>query len=356
MNPQIIPLKNWLSTDEFPVIAGPCSAENYDQVMETARLIASISGVKIFRAGVWKPRTRPGDFEGCGIEGLKWLSRVKSETGLLTAIEVASPVHIENALKSGIDIIWLGARTVVNPFSVQEISDCLRGVDIPVLVKNPLTPDLKLWLGAIERLVHTGITKIIAIHRGFYSYEKSIYRNSPLWDIPLGLKSHMPELPVFNDPSHISGKRALIEEIINAAIEKGTEGLMIEVHHNPDIALTDAEQQITPARLGELLAQIKHKNSEIPVHAQKRINELRLKIDLLDDELISILSDRKSVSLEIGKIKNEEGLQIFQPDRWQKTLESRIENARIKGLDEEFIRQILEIIHLESIKIQENIK
>ena len=251
---EITPLLNWINTHGKPlVIAGPCSAESEEQLLQTAREIAKIPQVQVFRSGLWKPRTRPGEFEGAGNKGLKWLRKVKKETGLKLAIEVAKPEHVEKALEHQIDIIWLGARTVVNPFSVQEIAEALKGNNIPVMVKNPINPDLKLWIGAIERVYDAGINKIAAVHRGFHYFEKSPFRNAPMWEIPIELKRIAPSLPIITDPSHICGNRELIPTISQKALDFEMDGLMIESHMNPDSALTDASQQLTPVALKTLL-------------------------------------------------------------------------------------------------------
>ena len=354
---EILPLKEWTENSvNFPlVIAGPCSAESENQMIATAQKIAQIPQVKYFRAGIWKPRTRPGDFEGVGEKGFEWLQKVKDITGLKTTIEVANPKHIELALKYGVDMVWIGARTVVNPFNVQEIADTLKGVDIPVMIKNPVTPDIKLWIGAIERFNRIGINKIIALHRGFHYFEKSPYRNAPMWEIPIELKRLIPEVPVIVDPSHICGRRELIAEISQKALDLEMDGLMIETHTDPDNARTDAAQQITPGSLKLLLDNLIIRERSGNVDFENKLEELRTEIDKLDVELLQILAKRMEIIDAIGKYKNENGITILQMKRWAGIITDRISIGTSLGLDEKFLKRLLNIIHKESIKIQTDI-
>lgn len=353
---EILQLIEWLNTKGKPlVIAGPCSAESEEQIMTTAREIAKIPQVTIFRAGIWKPRTRPGEFEGVGDRGLKWLKNARAETGLKTCVEVAKPEHIELALKNDVDILWLGARTVVNPFSVQEIAEALRGTDIPVMVKNPLNPDLKLWLGAIERINAVGINKIMAIHRGFHYFGSSQFRNAPMWEIPIELKRLVPKLPIIVDPSHICGRRDLIEEISQKALDLEMDGLMIESHFEPDNALTDSAQQISPTVLAKLLNNLKIRDVKGDINFQGKLEELRTEIDKLDVELLQILAKRLEIIDEIGKYKKENDITILQMKRWAGIIEDRLSIGSELGLDKEFLKRMLNIIHKESIQRQTDI-
>ena len=356
MEINVIPLTDWLDTSEQPfVISGPCSAESEDQIMATARGLAVVSNVKVFRAGIWKPRTRPGGFQGIGVKGLKWLRQVKEETGLLTTVEVAKPEHIEQCLKYGVDILWIGARTVVNPFSVQEICDALVGIDIPVMIKNPLTPDIKLWIGAIERLNQSGIQRMIAVHRGFHYFERASYRNSPMWEIPIELKRLFPGLPVLCDPSHIAGNRQHLFEISQKALDLEMDGLMIESHFDPASALTDASQQITPEELQQLLRRLVIRQPVGTHEFQTKLERLRTEIDLIDAELLDILARRMKIIEEIGVYKKENDITILQIKRWRQMIHERLELAEKMGLDKEFLIQLLELVHRESIQIQQRI-
>ena len=349
------PLSSWLRAQASPlIISGPCSAESRDQVIKTASRLHATGVVSAFRSGVWKPRTRPSGFEGHGELALQWLKEVKETFGFPIAIEVATPQHIELSLRYGMDILWLGARTSVNPFSVQEITEALKGVDIPVMVKNPLNPDLTLWIGVIERLVLAGITKIAAIHRGFNTYEKSKFRNEPLWDIPVKLKSHFPSLPVLSDPSHIAGQRHLVAEVTQKALLLNSDGFMIESHYDPSIALTDASQQLTPEQLSEMVHNLKIpvKNEENPCG---EMEALRNRVDDLDNRLLDILAKRMQIVEDIAKIKKECKMGILQLNRWQTILDTRIKSGREKGLGKEFLQSMLELIHKESIEIQSGI-
>jgi len=355
-NIKILPLNEWVATDGKPlVISGPCSAESEDQLLKTARQIAQIGGVNIFRAGIWKPRTRPGEFEGVGEQGLSWLKQVKHETGLLTAVEVADRNHVELALKYDVDILWIGARTVVNPFSVQAIADAVTGVDIPIMIKNPLNPDIKLWMGAIERFNAVGINKIIAVHRGFHYFEKSVFRNAPMWEIPIELKRILPSLPIIVDPSHICGNRELIESVSQKALDLEMDGLMIESHYNPDKALTDANQQITPKALGVLLDSLVVRHVEGNLMFQHKLEELRTEIDKLDGELLQILAKRMDIIDEIGEYKSENDITILQMKRWAGIIKDRLSIGTHMGLNNVFLKKILILIHKESIQRQENI-
>lgn len=353
---EILQLAEWLNTRGKPlVIAGPCSAESEGQIMATAREIAKIPQVNVFRAGIWKPRTRPGEFEGVGVKGLKWLKNAKLETGLKTTVEVAKPEHIELALKNDVDILWLGARTVVNPFSVQEIAEALRGTNVPVMVKNPLNPDLKLWLGAIERINAVGINKIMAIHRGFHYFGSSQFRNAPMWEIPIELKRLAPKLPIIVDPSHICGRRDLIEEISQKALDLEMNGLMIESHVEPNNALTDAAQQISPTVLATLLDKLKIRDVRGDINFQGKLEELRTEVDKLDVELLQILAKRLEIIDEIGNYKKENDITILQMKRWAGIIEDRLSIGSELGLDKEFLKRMLNIIHKESIQRQTDI-
>jgi chorismate mutase len=352
----IIPLNEWLPAKALPlVISGPCSAESREQVLETARGLAMIPQVKVFRAGLWKPRTQPSRFEGVGSKGLEWLQEVKAETGLLTTVEVATPAHIRAALKHGIDILWIGARTVVNPFSVQELAEELRGVDIPVMIKNPLNPDVKLWLGAIERMNAAGIRKLIAVHRGFYYYKHSAYRNQPMWEIPIELQWQVPELPIICDPSHICGRRDLLQGVSQKALDLGMAGLMIESHIHPEQALTDAEQQLTPAALSVILSSLVVRQFSGSKEFQTKLEHLRLEIDKIDAELINILAQRMKIVGEIGLYKKDNNITVLQIRRWSEIIYDRLNLGEKVGLTREFLLKMLQLVHKESIRKQEEI-
>lgn len=335
--------------DKRPLmISGPCSAETEEQVMETAHQLAK-QGVKIFRAGVWKPRTKPGGFEGTGVPALQWLQRVKKETGMYVATEVATERHTYEALKHGIDMLWIGARTAANPFAVQEIADALVGVDIPVLIKNPVNPDLELWVGAIERLYNAGIKKLGVIHRGFSTSDKTVYRNIPHWHIPIELKRRYPDLPIICDPSHIGGKREMITTLSQRAMDLNFYGLIIESHCNPDVAWSDKDQQITPDTLGELIENIVIRNT---TQTTEDLSDLREQIDELDNELLQLLSKRMRVSREIGQYKLEHGMPILQTGRYSHILKDRAEQAEAMDMSDEFALKVLEAIHTESVRQQ----
>lgn len=330
------------------VIAGPCSAETEEQVMTTARQLAA-KGCHMFRAGIWKPRTKPGGFEGNGEKALPWMKRVKEETGMLTATEVATPEHVEQALRYGIDILWVGARTTANPFAMQALADALKGVDIPVLVKNPVNPDLELWIGAMERINQAGITRLGAIHRGFSSYEKKIYRNPPMWQIPIELHRRIPKLPIFHDPSHTGGRRDLIAPLCQQAMDLGMDGLIVESHCSPDDAWSDAKQQVTPDVLDYILSRLVIRDK---VEATDALVDLRRQIDEIDNDLIDLLARRMKISREIGEYKKEKGMTIVQPRRYTQILDKRGAQGSLQGIDPECIKNIFEHIHEESVRQQ----
>jgi len=356
LNLQISPLKDWIGDYKYPlVISGPCSAESEEQVLETALQLSKIQNVKIFRAGIWKPRTRPGDFEGVGDVGLQWLKKVKQQTTLLTTVEVANPKHVEKCLENNIDILWLGARTVVNPFSIQEISNVLKGVNIPVMIKNPVNPDLKLWIGAIERIYNAGIKKIGAIHRGFYIFDNKVYRNQPMWEIPIELKRLLPDLPIIVDPSHICGNRQMLSAVSQRAMDLGMSGLMIETHPNPVNALSDAEQQIEPKKLEALLSNLIIRKQKGDINFENKLEELRSQIDEIDRELIEVLANRMQIVDQIGKYKQENKITVLQLQRWNTIINDRLKSGKKLGLHDDFLAKLLEILHLESIRRQTNI-
>jgi len=354
LNLNIQPLDTWIKTGKEPlVIAGPCSAETEDQLVATAHLLAQTGRVSALRAGIWKPRTRPGEFEGIGSIGLEWLKRAKEETGLPTAVEVATAKHVEEALKMGVDILWVGARSTVNPFTVQEIADALRGVDVPVMVKNPVNPDLSLWIGALERINNAGITKLAAIHRGFSSYEKSAFRNEPMWDIAIHLKTLAPHLPIINDPSHITGNRELIGYISQKALDLDMQGLMIESHIDPSVAWTDAAQQVTPSALVDILDRLALRKPEVrDAGVKDKLAELRAKIDKIDDLLFQKVAERMQIAEKIGEYKKENGITILQVNRWDEILNKRTTYAKALKLSAEFTEKLLELLHAESIRTQ----
>lgn len=339
------------------LIAGPCSAESFNQVMDTAKAIAGYFPNAVFRAGVWKPRTRPGSFEGLGEKALPWLSEVKAETGLRIAIEVATPKHVELALKHNIDLVWIGARTVVNPFSVQELANALQGVDIPVMIKNPIHPDVQLWMGAIERILNAGIVRVAAIHRGFHTHAKSRFRNEPCWEIPIELKTMMPELALFCDPSHIAGKRSLLPFVSQRAMDLAMDGLMIETHCKPDAALSDAKQQITPDTLYQLINDLVVCRPENELdNSNNELKALRKQVDRIDEELVKLLAERLGFSEKIGAYKKEHNISILQLRRWKQTLKMQLKNAAELNIDENFIKLLYQLIHDESIKVQSELK
>ena len=330
------------------VIAGPCSAESEEQILTTARELAEYE-IKIFRAGIWKPRTKPGGFEGIGETGLKWLQRVKKETGMLVCTEVANKAHVEAALNAGIDMLWIGARTSANPFAVQEIADSLVGTDIPVMVKNPVTPDLELWIGALQRIYNAGIHRIAAIHRGFTVYGKHLYRNMPQWHIPIELHRRLPSLQIICDPSHMGGKRELIAPLSQQALDMGFDGLIIESHCDPDCALSDKSQQITPEVLNFILNTLVVRDN---AQSTESLTLLRQQIDQIDNDLIELLAKRMRVSREIGQYKKEHSMQIVHTNRYDDILKSRIKLAEELGMSGNFMQSIVEAIHEESVRQQ----
>jgi chorismate mutase len=354
----IVPINEWfrLSDTQPIIIAGPCSAENQQQVLDTATAISSIGKVNVLRAGVWKPRSRPGTFQGAGEPALEWLSVAKKETGLPVMIEVATPDHVETALRYGIDAFWVGARTSSNPFSTDQLASALSGVDIPVLIKNPIHPDLDLWIGTIERFEKAGIKKLGAIHRGFSPFQKSMYRNLPKWELAIDLKTIIPNLPIICDPSHIAGKPKLIQDIAQKAIDLAMDGLMIETHINPSAALSDAFQQVTPSQLNDILCNISYRKilptSETGLDV---LESLREKIDSLDQQLIELLSHRMEIVKRIGQYKLENNVAIVQLRRWEEMIKFRVELGKTLGLSEKYVKSLLRLVHKESIRKQAEI-
>lgn len=343
------PLRLPSDNNERPiVIAGPCSAESEEQVMTTAKQLAD-KGCRMFRAGVWKPRTKPGGFEGQGEAALPWLQNVKKTTGMLVATEVATPEHVELALKYGIDILWVGARTSANPFAMQALADSLKGVDVPVLVKNPVNPDLELWIGALERINQAGITRLAAIHRGFSSYDKKIYRNLPMWQIPIELRRRYPSLPILCDPSHIGGTRELIAPLCQQAMDLGFDGLIVESHCSPDNAWSDAKQQVTPDVLDYILSLLVIRDEKVTTEG---IHALRKQIDELDNQLIELLAKRMRVCREIGQYKKEHNMTVLQTSRYNEILDKRGAQGVLCGMSSEFTRSVFEEVHEESVRQQ----
>ncbi|MFD0993733.1 chorismate mutase [Tenacibaculum geojense] len=351
-------LRTWLDNfglDHPLVIAGPCSAETEDQLLKIAHELKE-TDTTVLRAGIWKPRTRPGNFEGVGALGLKWLQKAKAETGLLTATEVANKDHVKLALEHDIDILWIGARTTVSPFIVQEIADALEGTDKIVLVKNPVNPDLALWLGAIERLYTANIKNLGVIHRGFSTYEKTRYRNNPNWQIPIELQNRFPDLPLICDPSHIAGRRDIIFDICQTALDLNFDGLMIETHYDPDNAWSDAKQQITPETLKRMTVDLKiRKETDTEADYQNALATLRTQIDVIDHQLIETLGKRMQIADKIGELKKEKNVAILQTKRWNEILGKMILEGDERGLSEEFVLRIFKAIHQESINHQEKI-
>ncbi len=337
------------SDNERPfVIAGPCSAESEEQVMTTAKQLAS-KGCHNFRAGVWKPRTKPGGFEGHGEKALPWLQRVQKETGMLVATEVATPEHVELAIKYGIDILWIGARTSANPFAMQALADALRGCEKPVFVKNPVNPDLELWIGALERLNQAGVTHLGAIHRGFSSYDKKIYRNLPMWQIPIELRRRIPDMPIICDPSHIGGKRELVAPLCQQALDLGADGLIVESHCDPDKAWSDAAQQVTPDVLDYILSLLVIRDETVTTEG---IHELRKQIDELDNQLMNLLAKRMRVCREIGQYKKEHNMTVLQHLRYSEILDKRGAQGALCGMGADFVKKIFESVHEESVRQQ----
>jgi chorismate mutase len=351
-------LRTWL--DDFQlnhplVIAGPCSAETEEQVLKIAHELKN-SDVSIFRAGIWKPRTRPGGFEGVGEIGLKWLQKAKAETGLLMATEVATAAHVKLALEHDIDVLWIGARTTVNPFAVQEIADALQGTDKIVLLKNPVNPDLSLWIGGLERLYNANIKKLGVIHRGFSTYEKTKYRNNPEWQIAIDLQNRFPDLPLICDPSHITGKRDMIQEVSQQALDLNYDGLIIETHIDPDNAWSDAAQQVTPATLKQMFINLRvRKVTDDESEYNQKMAKLRMQIDEFDGKLLEILVNRMKVADKIGLLKKEKNVAILQNQRWNEILGKMILEGEEKGLSNEFVMHLFKAIHQESISHQEKV-
>ena len=330
------------------VIAGPCSAETEEQVMKTARDLAA-KGCHNFRAGVWKPRTKPGGFEGNGENALPWMKQVKEETGMLVATEVAKPEHVELCMKYGIDILWVGARTAANPFAMQDLADAMKGIEVPVLVKNPVNPDLELWIGAMERLNQAGVKRMAAVHRGFSSFDKKIYRNLPMWQIPMELHRRIPNLPIFCDPSHIGGRRELVAPLWQRAMDLGFDGLLVESHCSPDEAWSDARQQVTPDVLDYILNILVVRDEHVTTEG---IAMLRKQIDEMDTELMNLLAKRMRVCREIGQYKKEHNMTVFQANRYTEILDKRGAQGALLGMSPEFIAQVFENVHEESVRQQ----
>lgn len=349
-------INNWTESLKKPlVIAGPCSAESEKQLLRVAEELPK-DKINVFRAGIWKPRTKPNCFEGVGAIGLNWLSKVREEYGFKIATEIANANHAKLALEYGVDILWIGARTTVNPFQVQEIAEALRDTDKIVLVKNPINPDLELWIGAMERLAGQGIKNLGIIHRGFSTYKKDKYRNQPQWQIPLDFKNRFPQMPIICDPSHIAGNRELIEDISQKAMNFGFQGLMIESHYSPDEAWSDAKQQITPARLNEILENLQIRNvDDADNDYHVALAEMRNKIDDADNSILEMLNDRMDIAKQIGTLKKEHNVTVFQPKRWNLIQEQILEKASKYGLSEQFVNRFLTAVHQESIKIQNEI-
>lgn len=353
----ITPIENHLENPRWPLLlAGPCSAESEEQMLNTARQLKESKRISYFRAGVWKPRTRPGAFEGMGVVALKWLQAVKKETGLLTACEVATPEHVELALKYEVDLLWVGARTSANPFSVQDIADSVKGSNVAILVKNPVNPDLQLWIGALERINRAGITKLAAIHRGFSSHEKTVYRNEPMWNIAIELKTLCPQLPIICDPSHIAGKRALVPLVAQKALDLNMDGLMVESHNNPGVAKSDAEQQLLPTDYAQMIhaLQLREINPAKP-ELRTELDEYRRQIDMLDDSIFQSLGKRMEMSKKIGQYKKDNNVMVLQLNRWEEILQKRVRFGQAMGLSEDFSKKLLELIHEESINLQTEI-
>ena len=354
----LVPLYEWgMFTEPRPsVVAGPCSAETEEQVLETAKGLKEL-GINVFRAGIWKPRTHPGCFEGVGIPGLKWLQKVQKEYGLKVAVEVANEKHVYECLKHGVDVVWIGARTTANPFLVQEIADALAGSDVPVLVKNPVNPDLDLWIGALERLYGAGIRKLGVIHRGFSTFDKIRYRNNPHWDIAIELRSRFPKLPFFVDPSHMGGSRDYIQEISQRSLDLGFEGLMVEAHCNPSAALSDSKQQLTPEQLKDMLHNnivVRDADSESK-EWKENIDQLRAKIDVIDENILYALGSRMNISRQIGEFKKSNNIAILQTTRWDEVQAKAIVKGKEHGLPEDFLKTVFNAIHEASVEVQNEI-
>lgn len=350
----VAPLSSWLNDLDGPlIISGPCGAETQEQVLTTASELSKLNRVRVFRSGIWKPRTRPNAFEGAGRPGLQWLQQVKKQFGFLTTVEVANAQHVEEAITNGVDILWIGARTTVNPFSVQEIADVLRGTNIPVMVKNPIHDDLQLWIGALERVNQAGIKKLIAVHRGFYTHDQRKYRNPPHWEIPIELKTYFPDLPLICDPSHICGNKQFLQEVSQKALDLSFDGLMIESHFDPESALSDKQQQLKPAELGALLAELVIRTSQsTSVEFISKLEQLRKIVDEVDEEIIIQLAKRMQLIEHIGEYKRENNITILQLERWLHILQTRTASAEAKSISKEFIQKLLKLMHKESIRKQ----
>ncbi len=354
---EINPIKTWLPKLDNPLlISGPCSLETEKQALDTAKLLAKDKRVFVYRGGVWKPRTRPGSFEGVGSVGLKWLQLVKQETGLPVGTEVANAQHTEEAMKAGLDVLWIGARSTASPFVVQEIADVVKGSDAVVMVKNPVNPDVQLWIGAIERVYQAGIKNIVAIHRGFTPFRETKYRNYPNWQTVIELRRLMPNLPIICDPSHIAGKREFLYEISQKAFDMGLEGLMLESHIDPSCALSDAAQQLTPADLAKLLDRlvIRHENANNP-EFENRLDVLRNRIDSIDAELLETLSSRVAIVKQIGRYKKENNVTALQINRWAQLMEDRINIGKKMDLNDSFVKTLFQLIHEDSVRMQTEI-
>ena len=344
-------LENWATAKEKPyIIAGPCSAEMEEQVYETVTDIVKLNpAISAIRAGIWKPRTRPNSFEGVGEIAVPWLVGAAKKVGLPTMVEIASPQHVEQALKGGIDMLWIGARTTVSPFNIQAIADSLKGIDVPVFIKNPVNPDLELWLGAFERLTNVGLTKLAAIHRGFSTYQQTQYRNPPMWEIPIELRRRYPNISILVDPSHIGGTRDLIQPLSQQSLDMGFDGLMIETHRNPTEAWSDAKQQVTPQSLASILGELVHRKPSVNLSENEGLFEMRAKIDRIDDYIVELLGERMGLSADIGVLKKQNDLAIHQSDRWSKIVERAIEKGANIGLTREFVIKLFQQVHNESI-------
>jgi chorismate mutase len=336
------------------ILAGPCSAESEEQVLETARQLKENKSVDVFRAGIWKPRTNPGAFEGAGTKALPWLAAVKKAFNLPVATEVATNKHVEDALHFDIDVLWIGARTSVNPFSVQHIADALKGSNATVLIKNPINPDVKLWVGAVERLQKAGIENIGLIHRGFSAYGENAYRNAPIWQIPIKMKEIFPDLPLICDPSHIGGNSNLILDISQQSLDLGYQGLMIETHENPEVALTDKNQQITPQQLSEIMHQLVWKKIDSEKSSyQQQLQGFREKLDLFDNQVVELIGERMKIAQEIGLLKAKNKVTVLQSNRWNEIMERMLTKGNSLGLSSDFMTEFLHNIHVESIRIQQ---
>jgi chorismate mutase len=355
--PQLTTDSNISFWDQRPfIISGPCSAETESQVHETAQALAASGRVHLFRAGIWKPRTKPGGFEGVGAVGLEWLREARSAYGLPFTVEVATAKQVEEALKASADVLWIGARTTVNPFSVQEVADALQGVNIPVLIKNPINPDLELWTGALERVVRSGISRVGLIHRGFSTYGNTEYRNAPLWHLAIEMKLRHPQVPIINDPSHICGRRDILLDVMQRSIDLDFDGLMIECHPRPEEAWSDAKQQVTPQRLLDMLESIRWRTEDVNSESfHTALDSLRQQINQLDNEMVQLLGRRMLVAEQIGQYKRDNNITILQAGRWQEIVEKACQQGEQVGLSREFITRYLEAVHMESINRQKRV-